>query len=98
MSKANSSQELYQRIDNFTEGTFEQDLLIMHRETEDTLILNSTAAAIWAALQWPQSVNDLVGLLREAFPDQPREQLAAQVGEALKALRTRGFIVPSKQP
>lgn len=77
---------------NFTEGAFEQDLLIMHRESQDTLMLNSTATAIWEALKWPQSVDSLVDLLLEAFPEQPREKLALQVGEVLKTLRSRGFL------
>ncbi|MCB2228009.1 MAG: HPr-rel-A system PqqD family peptide chaperone [Desulfarculaceae bacterium] len=94
MSQAISRQQPYQRIEEFTEGTFEQDLLVMHRDSEDTLMLNPTAAAIWEALQWPQSVDDLVGLLLEAFPRQPREELAAQVEQSLQTLLARGFIRP----
>lgn len=94
MSQANSGNKLYQRIEDFTQGDFEKDLVIMHRQTQDTIMLNSTAAAIWEALQWPQSADDLTGLLYEAFPEQPREQLATQVEQALKMFRTRGFIVP----
>ena len=94
MNQANSGKKRYQRIEDFTEGDFEQDLVIMHRQTQDTLMLNSTAAAIWEALQWPQSADDLADLLSEAFPDQPREHLASQVEQALNTLRSRGFIVP----
>ena len=97
MNQPKSSTVRYQRIDNFTQGTFEHDLLIMHQQTQDTLILNSTAAAIWEALQWPQSADDLTELLLEAFPQEAREQVAQQVADALKQFLTRDFIAPGSQ-
>ena len=93
LSQSDARQERFQRIEEFTEGAFEQDLMIMHQQTQDTLMLNPTAAAIWQALQWPQSAAELTDLLLEAFPAQPRAELAAQVHEALRTLRSRGFIV-----
>ena len=82
----------FQRIVNFVEGRFEDDLLVLHEASQDTVILNPTAAALWQALRWPQTLSDLVDLLVEAFPDQPRETLASQVEEALRVLRSRGLI------
>jgi hypothetical protein len=82
----------FQRIVNFVEGCFEDDLLVLHEASQDTVILNPTAAALWQALKWPQTLNDLVDLLVEAFPDEPRETLTDRVEEALRVLRSRGLI------
>jgi len=67
--------------------------MVVHVETRETVILNSTATAIWEALKWPQTIDDLLDLLLEAFPEQPREALARQVKEVLKTLRSRGLVV-----
>lgn len=83
----------FQRIENFLQSPFEQDLMVMHVETRETIVLNFTANAVWEALEWPQTIGDLSNLLLEAFPEQSRETLERQVEGVLKTLQSRGLIV-----
>jgi len=83
----------YRRKDPHESGTFEEDLLVMHTETLDTMVLNPTAAALWEALKWPQSVNDLTDLLIEAFPEKNEESLRAHVREVVETLLSRKLLI-----
>ena len=86
-------EERFQRIENFIESAFEQDFMIMHVETRDSVILNATAMALWEALKWPHTIDSLSSIVLEAFPDQPRETLSHQVTEVVNRLRSRGLVV-----
>ena len=83
----------YRRSGRYESGVFEEDLLVMHKETMDTMVLNPPAAAIWEALKWPQSVSDLTELLSEAFPEENEEALRSHVKEVLEALLSQEFLL-----
>ncbi len=85
--------ECFQRDENFIESAFEQDLMIMHVKTRETVILNATAMAVWESLKWPQTIDSLSSILQEAFPDQSRVTLSHQVAEVVNRLRSRGLVV-----
>jgi len=83
----------FRRIESFDSETFEDDLLVMHNDTRDTMVLNPAAAALWEALKWPQSMEDLVGLLGEAFPSENTDALRAQVEKVVGALIEKKLVV-----
>lgn len=83
----------FRRIDAYESGTFEEDLLVMHAETLDIIGLNPTAAALWEALKWPQSVESLTNLLTEAFPSEKEDVLKAHVREVMQTLLSRKLLV-----
>ena len=85
-------EERFQRIEDFILSSFEEDLMVMHVETRDTVVLNATGMAIWEALKWPQSINTLTEILMEAFPKQQQDALGSQVAEVLRTLRSRGLV------
>jgi hypothetical protein len=84
---------IFRRIDTFDSDSFEDDILVMHRETRDVLVLNPVAAILWEALRWPQSLKDLVDLLSEAFPSEDPNELRVRVEEFMVALLSRKLIL-----
>jgi len=50
----------FRRIESFDSETFGDDLLVMHNDTRDTMVLNPAAAVLWEALKWRHCVEDLV--------------------------------------
>ena len=89
----NAPQVKFRRIDSCEIGAFEDDLLVMNTQTLDTIVLNPTAAAIWEALKWPQSLEDITDLLAEVFADEKKEDLKAGVEKVLVALLSRKFLI-----
>ncbi|MFC1851959.1 PqqD family peptide modification chaperone [candidate division CSSED10-310 bacterium] len=83
----------FRRIESFDSETFVDDLLVMHNDTRDTVVLNPAAAVLWEALKWSQSLEDLVGLLAEAFPSEEVNTLRAHVEKVMGELISRKFIV-----
>ncbi len=84
---------VFRRIDAFDADSFEDDLLVMHRETRDVLVLNPLAAILWEALQWPLSVQDLTDLLTEAFPSEEANNLRSHVEKLVGDLLSRNLIL-----
>ena len=82
----------YRRIESFDSETFEDDLLVMHTDTRDTMVLNPTAAVLWEALKWPQSIEDLAGLLAEAFPSEDVSSLRTHVERVMGGLLCRNLV------
>jgi hypothetical protein len=83
----------FRQIDSCETGIFENDLLVMNTETLDTIVLNPTAAVLWEALNWPQSLEDLAGLLSEVFTEEEKENLKTRVAEVLQALIIRKLLI-----
>ena len=55
--------------------------------------LNPMGAAVWRTIATPQSLDDIVALFVEAFPDRPRAALEADVMGLIEDLRRRDLIV-----
>jgi hypothetical protein len=98
MPEANTAlvdpETVYQRCANFEAETFEDDLILMHGVTWQALALNGRAAALWEALAWPQTPQQLATLLKEALPDRPAPELLKQVNAVLSELLSHAFIEP----
>ena len=89
----NTPREKYRQADSCETGAFEEDLLVMNTKTLDTVVLNPTAAALWKALKWPQSLKDLTDLLAEAYPQEKKETLKTRAAEVLEALLTQELLI-----
>ncbi len=89
----NTPQETFRQADSCETGAFEEDLLVMNTETLDTIVLNPTATALWEALKWPQSLEDLTDLLAEAYPREKKETLKTRAEEVLEALLSRKLLI-----
>ena len=87
------SEELFQRVGDLETERFEDELLLMHNETRQTITLNPPAAALWEALRWPLSREEVASLLLEARPDEDEGNVRFHVDQLLDTLKSAGFIV-----
>ncbi|MFM2129635.1 MAG: hypothetical protein RL477_1181 [Pseudomonadota bacterium] len=73
----------------------ETDVFLVVPETEEIFHLNSLGRALWELLAEPMTAGELAAAVAEAFPDEPRERIAADVAAFLKALLARGLAGPA---
>lgn len=71
---------------------FGQSLFLWHPDTPMLWHLNPLAQAIWALLETDQTTSSLVGLLCEAFPHIPPDQIATDVAAFLGAAQDSGLV------
>ena len=83
----------YRRNPAVDQETFEDELLLLDRASGTVLALNLPAAALWDALGWPQSLDDLARILVEAWPDQEMEWARAQASSTLDDLVAHCFVL-----
>ena len=57
--------------------------------------LNLVGAALWDALQWEVSVDELTDLLLEVNPDQDKDALSKQISDVLSTLMAAGLVKPA---
>ena len=68
------------------------DLILMHLVSRRMIILNPTGTILWDALDTFPTRDELVGLLREALPDQPAAELEAGLTAVLDGLTEAGLL------
>jgi hypothetical protein len=86
------SEPRYVRAADVDEESFEDDLLLFQRAQRTVVSLNSPAACLWQALEWPQSERGLAALLVEAGVAEPRATETAAT--LLHVLVEQGFVTP----
>ncbi len=76
----------YRRTAAFDEEEFEDDLVVMNTRTQAVVTINGTARVVWEALAEGASLDDLVALFAEAFPDTDPKALRRDVADILARL------------
>ena len=76
----------WQRSDDWVGSEIEDSFVMVNIETGNYVALNSTAAAIWNALETPLAEDAIVGALTAAF-DVDEAQCRAALPAALESMR-----------
>jgi hypothetical protein len=71
--------------ENFNLEDMDGEMLLYHVSSTRTLHLNSSAAVVWQLCDSERSVEDILNLLKENYPD-AGEELKADVLSALEEL------------
>jgi hypothetical protein len=77
---------VFRRIEDFDQEEFEDDLVVMNRETKAVVTLNPTARVMWDALAEQVSVDVVAGLFAEVFPDADGDAIRRDIEATLAAL------------
>lgn len=72
--------------------TFEDDLVLLSRDTNRVLTLNETAQVFWDALEFGLSKAEACDLMKEAFENQPPSKIEAEIEALFAAFLEHGFI------
>ncbi len=83
---------LYRRIADFDEEEFEDDLIVMNRETRAVVTLNPTARVLWEALSDRMSVDTIAAIFAEAFPGADMDVVRRDIEATLAALLDAGLL------
>lgn len=69
------------------------EMCLLHRGTDEVLVLNTTAADLWRLLDGDTEVTEAVGLLALNY-QVPGDEVRAQIAPLLQDWCLRGFLVP----
>lgn len=83
----------WRQADNWVGAEFEDSLVMLEIELGSYVGLNDTASAVWAAIERPATLADIVTYLRARF-DVPAERCAASVTTTLDRFCEVGLAVP----
>lgn len=83
----------YRRYGHCTTHVVDSDVFLVTRTTIHHL--NSTAAAIWLALEEPATRRDLLDMLSELFPSEDARRLATDLGRFLRTFSAAGLVAPA---
>ncbi len=84
---------VWQRSDDWVGSEIEDSFVMVNIETGNYVALNSTAAAIWNALETPADEDAIVGALTGAF-DVSADECRAALPAALESMRAQDLVLP----
>ena len=68
-------------------------VVVYHKSTKSSIVLNPTGSWLWEQLDQPQSRQELVDKLVRKFPEVERERLAADVDVYLRELTDNELVI-----
>lgn len=80
------------RLERYRLEQIDGELLLFDPSAATVLYCNQSAALVWSLCDGTRTIKDIVTLLAAAFPD-ARGDVAADVGELVKQLVSRGALV-----
>lgn len=83
----------YRQKEGISATAVDDDIFLVEPRTEEVFHLNPLAAGIWRALAEPASREEVVALLRAAFPEANEAELARDSAAILDRLLAEGFVV-----
>jgi|TARA_R110002072_G_scaffold19100_15_gene71134 hypothetical protein len=81
-----------QRNPNVTASEIDGELFLVEPLSNEIFYLNPISTGLWRLLETPQEHPGLISTLQAAFPDQPGDQIAADVTDLLAAMQAAGLI------
>ncbi len=83
----------YRQKEGISATEVDDDIFLVEPRTEEVFHLNPMAAGIWRALAEPASREEIVFLLRAAFPEGDDATFARDAAATLDRLLAEGFVV-----
>jgi len=83
----------YKRNAAVTETEIDDGIFLVEPETQDIFFLDAISSGLWRLLSEPQTLGEMQGIVRAAFPDQPISALDADVAAALDDMVARKLVL-----
>ena len=84
--------EIYARSADVSERHVGDELHLVSRQNKQTFCPNLTGAAIWRFLAEPHSLQSIIKVFQDAFPDQDEAKIESDVRAQLKTLSQLGVV------
>lgn len=76
-----------------TATEIDDGIFLVEPETQDIYFLDAVSSGLWRLLAEPQTLADMQGIVREAFPDQEPAALDADVTAAIEDMAARQLVL-----
>lgn len=90
---AGDGEPLYVRNPAVTETTLDDDVFLVEPGSGEVFYLNAVTSGLWTLFAAPTSETAAAEAYRAAFPDEPEENVARDVRDAVADMRMRDLIV-----
>jgi hypothetical protein len=84
--------EIITKSSNIEVDEFDDDLILMNRDTHHVLVLNASAKILWQAIDLFPDRAELLGLLTEAMPQMSEAEAEAALTDLVAKLSDGGFL------
>ena len=82
----------YRRADGATKREIDGEVFLIGAQNQSLFHLNALAAAIWNLLEEPLTIDEMVEIIRRAFPDMPGDAVSSDVGKLIKRLAANNLV------
>jgi len=69
------------------------DIFLVEPDTEEVFYLNAVAGGLWRALADPMALDEMIALMRSAFPERTEADLDADVAATIAELARRRLVI-----
>jgi hypothetical protein len=83
----------YRRKPGVSETEIDDGIFLVEPQTQEIFFLDAISRGLWRLIGEASTLTELQQVVREAFPDQPAEQVDRDVAAALEEMRERGLVV-----
>ncbi len=83
----------YRRNPAVRETTLEAETFLVDAAGREIYYLDPVSSGLWRLLAEPRSLADCLEVFADAFPEQPREEIARDLGRALAELEARRLVL-----
>ena len=84
----------YRRNPQVRATDVEGEFFLVEPTSGQIYYLDQVTSGLWRLLAEPMDRQELIATYRDAFPDQPAEQVAAEVGAALEEMLASRLVAP----
>lgn len=91
--KIRKENSTYVRNSNIAQRRVDDSVFLIDPDTDRVFYLDGLSSGIWHLLGKPISLNDVVNIVQQAFPDTNSEKIARDVSKLMNKLRRRLLIM-----
>lgn len=85
---------IFQRNPNIETRQVEDSLFLVEESKQSLLCLNTLGVGVWNSLAETGSLEKILEIVQQAFPDQPKEVIESDVIELFEQLQKNNLIQP----
>jgi hypothetical protein len=83
----------YMRKAGVSETEIDDGVFLVEPRSQEIYFLDAISRGLWRLMAEASSMEEMQGVVRQAFPDQAAEQVDRDVAAAVAEMRERGLVV-----
>ena len=78
---------------NIAERRIDDTAFLVDPDTDIVFYLDALSSGIWHLLKEPVSINDLITIVQQAFPDTPPKKIAKDVSKLINKMHKQNLVL-----